>query len=250
MFIPTFQSQFQLSDKKTRKNLIINRNWHPPFPHEYDKNNRTLFVSWSACRGGVQVPVWGPRCPRCSRSSRRTRCRRALCSRCPCLSLNPAENAGFGEIFDDRFEIHQWPRRSENRRYKFLMGFSVILRQIRWGRRSKVFFAWGNNSVCGIWISCSSWLTVRFSAFQCFQIQWSVGLLVPSRVQGAKELELVAFFIWAAEHLRAGSRGEPAVDWNGTGGYSQGSIPLSQPHFSLFWVSIFFLCVPTHFSSL
>ena len=83
------------------------------------------------------------------------------------------------------------------------MGFSVILRQIWWSRMSKVFFAWGNNRVCFISISCSSWLTVRFSAFQCFQIQWSVGLLVLSRVQGAKELELVAVFIWAAEHLRA-----------------------------------------------
>ena len=132
---------------------------------------------------------------------------------------------------------------AKTRRYKFLlmMGFSVILRRIWWSKMSKVFFAWGNNSVCCIWISCSSWLTVRFSAFQCFQIQWSVGLLVLSRAQGAKELELVAVFIWAAEHLRAGSRGEPAVDWNGTGGYSQGSISLSLNHiFSLFWVSIFF----------
>ena len=94
------------------------------------------------------------------------------------------------------------------------MGFSVILRQIWWGRRSKVFFAWGNNSVCCIWISCSSWLTVRFSAFQCFQIQWSVGLLVPSRVQGAKELELVAFFIWAAEHLRLPWRTSSGLERN------------------------------------
>ena len=128
------------------------------------------------------------------------------------------------------------------------MGFSVILRRIWWSKMSKVFFAWGNNSVCCIWISCSSWLTVRFSAFQCFQIQWSVGLLVLSRAQGAKELELVAVFIWAAEHLKAGSRGEPAVDWNGTGGYSQGSISLSlSTTFSHFSESAFFSLRPDTF---
>ena len=131
---------------------------------------------------------------------------------------------------------------AKTRRYKFLlmMGFSVILRRIWWSKMSKVFFAWGNNSVCCIWISCSSWLTVRFSAFQCFQIQWSVGLLVLSRVQGAKELELVAVFIWAAEHLRAHVENQ---QWIGTELEDIRKDPsLSLNHiFSLFWVSIFFL---------
>ena len=41
-----------------------------------------------------------PRSPRCSRSSQRTQCQRALCSRCPCQSLNP-EVEGDNDDIDD-----------------------------------------------------------------------------------------------------------------------------------------------------
>ena len=86
-------------------------------------------------------------------------------------------------------------------------------------------------------------------SFQCISmfsnsmVSWFVGSL---QSPGCKRVGIGCIFYLSSGAFE-GSRGEPAVNWNGTGGYSQGSISLSQPHFLTFLSQHFFSLRPDTF---